>query len=96
VSEAFSNRRRAVVALAALSLGVAVAAASSRGSTGVDRGYASPTWSPDGTKIAFVEWRDVTGAGGYPVTHGTLYTMNADGTGARVVVPETAHLAGPT
>ena len=42
----------------------------------------SPTWSPDGTKIAFVSWRETTER----VDFG-LYIMNADGSDVRVVVP---------
>jgi Tol biopolymer transport system component len=90
-----SKRRRTGIALAASAFAVAIAAASSESSTRLDHGFASPTWSPDGKKLAFVEWRTVTGDGSF-VTHGTLYTMNADGSGVRKLIPERAFLGEPT
>jgi hypothetical protein len=45
-------------------------------------GGADPTFSPDGTKIVYVEFRDLTGH--------TLRVMNADGTGDRVLLDSQA------
>jgi Tol biopolymer transport system component len=45
-----------------------------------------PSWSPDGSRIAFVGF-DLA-AGGEPPSPVRLYVMNADGTGVREVGPE--------
>jgi Tol biopolymer transport system component len=39
----------------------------------------SPVWSPDGTQIAFLRFRDPTAS--------SVYIMNADGTGQHPVHP---------
>jgi Tol biopolymer transport system component len=47
----------------------------------------SPSWSPDGTKLAF---RSVLPGGPYPFDeHGRLFIVNRDGTGLRQLTPET-------
>ena len=47
----------------------------------------SPTWSPDGTKIAFVSYRD----GNYEI-----YSMNADGTGVTRLTSNTVSDVDPS
>ena len=41
---------------------------------------ASPAWSPDGQKIAFISFRDEHRFDGRMITPGEIYVMNADGT----------------
>src|SRR5690242_10098993 len=75
----------------------ALVASASAATRPLDHGYASPVWSPDGTRIAFVKWRLVRDAV-YRLgrAFGALYTMNADGSGVRLLVPESPGLGSPT
>ena len=51
-----------------------------------------PTWSPDGSEIAFLSGGDLDGSG-QPSTQWCIWTMKADGSGA---APLTATSTGPT
>ena len=54
------------------------------------RAVGTPAWSPDGTKLAFTRRTS-------PGNHDEIWTINADGTGAANVAPETpCYSDGPT
>jgi len=50
----------------------------------------SPTWSPDGTRIAFAGLRNVEGAVDAPGENYEIYVMNADGSDLRPLTDNTA------
>jgi len=50
----------------------------------------SPTWSPDGTRIAFAGLRDVDGAVDAPGENYEIYVMDADGSDLRRITENTA------
>lgn len=59
----------------------------------------SPVWSPDGTRIAFVSYRDHDGAScgsGDCLPNGELYVVSADGSGLRRLTRSTADDEHPT
>jgi Tol biopolymer transport system component len=84
------RRRRRVIALSAAALAVVVGTASAFGTVrelflgSGGSAFSSPTWSPDGRRIAFLHHRwDDTGAFTTEV-----YVINADGSGQRNVTDE--------
>jgi Tol biopolymer transport system component len=75
------SRRRRLLVLAAAALVVAVGTAAAFGTVrdiffGTTRSAGTPTWSPDGRKIAYVVYR-------LPDGPAEFYVMNADGSGQR-------------
>jgi Tol biopolymer transport system component len=60
-----------------------------------EQGFHWPTWSPDGTKIAFVLWEQPHDGPFFPGTRQEIYTVNADGTGQPTALPTPAYGAVP-
>jgi Tol biopolymer transport system component len=60
-----------------------------------EQGFYWPTWSPDGSKIAFVLWEQPHDDPFFPGTPQEIHTVNADGTGQPTALPNPAYGAMP-